>query len=48
MAYATTTYNEVMAWSETHLTYAISNDNGKTWTHITEDEAKAWYEAQGY
>ena len=48
MAYATTSYNEVMAWCGQYHTYAISTDNGKTWTHISDDAAKAWYEAQGY
>ena len=48
MAYSKVSYDEVIAWSETHLTYAITRDNGETWTHITEDEARAWYDAQGY
>lgn len=48
MAYQKISYNEVMAWSETLLSYAISTDNGETWTQITEDEASAWYDAQGY
>jgi hypothetical protein len=44
MAYSTVEYTEVFAWSETLLSYAVSTDNGKTWSTLTDDEAREWYE----
>jgi hypothetical protein len=44
MAYSQVEYTEVFAWSETLLSYAVSTDNGKTWSTLTDDEAREWYE----
>ena len=41
MAYATVTYDEVLAYGDGG--YVISYDSGKTWQSLTDDEVVAYY-----
>jgi hypothetical protein len=43
MAYSTVEYTEVLAWSETLLSYAVSTDSGKTWRTLTDAEAGEYF-----